>query len=423
MGASAEDGPTPLPLARRRLGWGSLALFIVLALCYLAVDVWWPWRHLAEGPGDFGAYHQAGRALLEGRSPYAAHGLIYPPLAAFLFAPLAALPFATARVVWFVILQVCLLVAAAGTWRWLGGDRNALLATAAVWGLGGTIAENLFLGQVQPLLLALIVVGWWQRRRLARTAGALLGFAAALKVLPAALLLPLIVRREGRVSIAALGAAGALVAVPLVALTAAWPPPWRPAGQGYWAGSPAPLNLSLPAVALRLAEPPSAGGELPASWRGGVDLARFRVPPSRRALSLSIAAAVLLLGGAAVVRTLRATPPGRADDYAMAATIAIVLAASPISWYHYQLLQFPGLALLAQAALRRRSPAAWLGLGGLVLGLTFPTRLGSGIARLGAPLESTPALLWLFTTATPLLSIALAVWLLREARSAATATG
>jgi alpha-1,2-mannosyltransferase len=407
-------------LAGHGLSRAETALLAVFVLCYLAFGVYLSWRRLGSHPGDFGVYYQAGRALLEGRSPYSVAGFLYPPPGAFLFAPFAALPFRTARIVWFVVGQLCMLGAAAGAWRWLGGGGIVLLAVGAVWGLSGPVVEeNLFLGQVQPLLLALIVSALWQLDRRPRTAGMLIGCAAAVKVWPAGLLLPLIARRRRRAAGAALISTAALVAVPLLAL-AFRPPPLRPAPADrlFLAGSPAPLNFSLPAVVLRLTDPPRTESlpMLPTAWRQGSNPALLRLPPSRRALSVSVAVAVLVLGGAAVARTLRALPAGRGDGHVLAATISILLAALPISWFHYQLLQFPGLALLARSALRRRSTAAKLGLAGLILGLTWIGWVGAWCARLGMPMASSPVLLWLFTTATPVLSLVLAGWLLREAR-------
>ena len=420
----SEDEPSragrPAPPAGRGLGRAGLALLAVFALCYLAFGVHVSWRRLSDGPGDFGVFYQAGRALLEGRSPYTVTGFLYPPPGAFLFAPFAALPFRTARLAWFVVGQLALLAAAAGTWRWLGGGGAALLAVGAVWGLGGPVVEeNLFLGQLQPLLLALIAFALWQLDRRPRTAGALIGLTAALKVWPAGLLLPLIARRRRRAAVAALAVGAATVAVPLLALAAFRPPPLRPADGLFLAGSPAPLNLSLPAVALRVTDPPRSESlpVLPLAWRQGSHPARLRLPPSRRALAVAVALAVLVLGGTAMARTLRALPPGRGDGHVLAATVSILLVASPISWFHYQLLQFPGLALLGRSALRRRSAAAMLGLAGLLLGLTWTRWLGAWwSAWFGMPMASKPVPLWLFTTATPVLSLVLAGWLLREAR-------
>jgi hypothetical protein len=55
-----------------------------------------------------------------------------------------------ARVAWFLVSHACLLGAAACLWRPLGADLAALAILGALGSLGGTIQENLALGQRRP---------------------------------------------------------------------------------------------------------------------------------------------------------------------------------------------------------------------------------------------------------------------------------
>jgi len=89
---------------------------------------------------------------------------------------------------------------------------------------------------------------------------------------------------------------------------------------------------------------------------------------------------------------------------AMAAAVSLALAASPISWYHYQLLQLPGLALLARRWADR--PARLLGLAALAAGLTWTHRAGIGryVDRFGWT-DGAPAWLWLASSLVPALAL------------------
>ena len=398
-----------------------------LAAHFLARTLLAPLAAIPREPADFAHHHAAARAILGGESPYRVADYDYPPLPALLALPLALLPLPTARLVWFSLSWAALVGAAALAWRLLGGGRVNLLVVAAVWSLAGTAAENLVLGQLNPLLLLLVVGAWWglARGSPATTHGALAA-AAALKIWPAAVLAVHAVARRGRVL-----AAGAGVA--LLGLAASWlplallPAPRLPTTAGFWRGTPALLNFSLPAVALRLADPARPGQPLPADWVHGNDPEALALPAGRAALSVAVAVLTLAIG---LWLLVRAAPPGlRGEDLplAAAALIALALAASPIAWYHYQLLQLPGLALLAGRALgacavetRGRLACAALRLGGLgllLVGLTWTHRLGIGsyVARHGWTAAS-PLWLWAASSLVPALSLVCFALLLAELR-------
>jgi len=394
-------------------------------------NIWQALAALPEQPADFANYHRAAQALLAGESPYQVHNFDYPPLMAFLVVPLAPFPETTARRIWMALGLACLLGSAWLLWRLLGGDRSALLAVAGVWTLAGTQAENLVLGQVHPLLLLLLVVSWWSLTRAPPSGDATGGrggageriavaLAAALKLWPAVLVGVWAADRNRRACLVGIAAV-------IVALVLSWaallplPPPHMPSSAGYWMGTPALLNFSLPAVALRLANPPAGRGALPPAWVTGNDPEALRLPASHRALGVGVALLTLLLGGFCLAR---ASSPGRLSAagrlHASAALVALALAASPIAWYHYQLFQLPGLALLAVGWWRRGG--GWghrlgrlAGLGLLTAGLTRSHQLlvGPYLAHNGWT-AARPLLLAGATGLVPMLTLLLFALHLRE---------
>ncbi|MFY9820318.1 MAG: glycosyltransferase family 87 protein [Thermoanaerobaculia bacterium] len=386
-------------------------LIVGLAGVFLYRSLWLPLSVLDRYGADFRNYYDAAAHLLAGLSPYGVKGFDYPPLTALLVLPVAGLPYPAARVVWLVTSWLCLVAAGFLLVRILGNDRTAVLAVAACWALGGTVAENLVLGQVNPLLLFLVVLAWWgMSRGRGGVAAVAIGLATALKLWPAVLLIPLAAWHWRR-AVAGLGAALALVALswlPFLGL----PPPHSPARADYWLGTPALLNFSLPAVALRLADPPVPGQILPLSWRNGNDPLTFRLAPRQGAFSAGLAGVLLALGAGLLLWAARRSGRGREGELpAMAAAVSLALLASPISWYHYQLLQLPGLALLARRWSDRPAARGWwlarlLGLAALAAGLTWTHVAGIGryVDRFGWT-DSAPAWLWLASSLVPFLAL------------------
>jgi alpha-1,2-mannosyltransferase len=336
-------------MPKRPTVWFLGILFLGLYVYRNGVVVW---PFLFRSEGDFVHFHTAGRALLEGASPYA-KWLAYPPLLPLLMVPFGALDFEAARIAWFLVGHACILGAALLLWRPLGADMAAFAAITAVWALGGAAQETLGLGQVTPLLL--LFVAWAFRtdlRKPGRSAAAL-GLAAAVKLWPGLLLAADLRPGRRRALLIGIGTAALGVAIPLILLMATVPQPWTPRNAGFWMGTPAPLNVSVPATALRLTYK-RTGDQLPEAWQAGTH-PRIELPVWRQAVTAGTAAATLLLG-------LAAARAFRIRLHLLAGLVALALLASPISWYHYQMMQFPGLALLTAEALRER---AWGRLAGV----------------------------------------------------------
>lgn len=412
--------PPPSPRLRR------LAGAVVLALAagfYLYRDVWVPWAEMRARPADFDNYYAAARALLAGGTPYERIAFDYPPLVAFLLLPVAGLDYATARAAWFVLAEGALVASAWLLWRLLGGGLAAAVTVAVVWAAGGTVAENLVLGQVSPLLLLLVTLALAALARRPQGSsgasdgavggGVAVGAAAALKLWPAVLLGAFALAGKRRGLVAGALALLALVAVPW-AVVATRPPPHLPRTADYWMGTPAVHNFSLPAVALRLADPPAAGARLPRDWLRGNNPVELHLPPGRRALSVSVAALTLLAGAAVLWWRVRRRPlAGEEAALAAAALVTLALLASPICWYHYQLLAFPGLALLAWRWRRRAGALVALALVGAGLTWSQVAAVGLYLARYG-PTAANPPLLWLATSLVPALGLVLFALLVGE---------
>ncbi|HWM92274.1 MAG TPA: glycosyltransferase family 87 protein [Thermoanaerobaculia bacterium] len=342
----------------RRGAWLLLAVFLGIYGWRNGLVVW-PWLFQTEG--DFGNYWRAAGEILDGRSPFTPT-LNYPPLIAFLLLPLGALPLDAARVSWFLISHACVLGAAVALWRPLGRDLRALAVLGALWACGGTLQENLALGQVNSLLLLVLALAIrWELERPGRAA-AMIGLGAGLKLWPGLLLLQYLARGRFRALAVGVVALALCVTVPLLLVATFLPPPHLPQGTGYWMGTPAPLNVSLPALALRLTYPIGDDGDLPQDWKTGTSVG-LHLDSRRRQISVvvSLTALALGLGALALARWGKRRPDG--GRWALVALTALAGLAAPLSWYHYQLLQFPGLALLGTAYLHRR---AWLPLAGLV---------------------------------------------------------
>jgi hypothetical protein len=176
---------------------------------------------------DFSAYYTAARAVLEGVNPYSVEGaggrlLLYPPGFAVLIAPLGALPFAVAAVLWTALGFAAVLAS-----LWLCLDLLGLSRGLAAWTVGGLalvcsgrmLDNELGNGQANHwVLLGLAACAWLLARGRPALGGALLSLAIVAKVTPLLLAVYLAGRREWRALaglLAGLAVAGALLPVAL----------------------------------------------------------------------------------------------------------------------------------------------------------------------------------------------------------------
>jgi hypothetical protein len=105
---------------------------------------------------------------------------------------------------------------------------------------------------------------------------------------------------------------------------------------------------------LRLLIPIRQGAALPSVWEFGNVAADLHLGARLEWISVATAVAVLLGGIVALAAACRGRLNEDQIPWAMAGLIALSLAVAPVSWTHYQLLQYPGVAMLLTVTLRRR---------------------------------------------------------------------
>ncbi len=166
--------------------------FVILALLAFAGHAIYEIGRTGETE-DFAYFHQAARALVEGRDLYAAAGgrYIYPPFLAFFFQPLALLPETIAGMVWAVanaaIVGLALhLGAREAQERFLPGASTTVVwrvAALALLFVADKVHAMFTLGQTDGLMLLGFVCGlrWMERRP--GLAGIALGLVANIKYL------------------------------------------------------------------------------------------------------------------------------------------------------------------------------------------------------------------------------------------------
>jgi alpha-1,2-mannosyltransferase len=289
---------------------------------------------------DFRIYMWGGHAVLHDDRLYLVqafgHWFTYSPFAAVVFVPIAALPLAVARVLWDLASVAALAYSCLISLK-LAGYRPSLAMvagiTAAAFALD-PVYQTLFLGQIDLILLALILADVWRARN-GRSAGVLVGVAAAIKLTPAIFIVFFLVARRTRAAF--LGAA-AFIGCGLVGWLVAPGP-----SKLYWehlshdtgrVGAPYISNQSPYAAAIRI-----AGGA------GHIGPWYVIIPVLLAAIGLT-AAAIL----------------ARNRDWlgATAAAGATGLLVSPISWAHHWVWIVPALVLLVRDGHRIAAAAGYL---------------------------------------------------------------
>ena len=322
----------------RRVVYGvlavELAVVIVFAATYNALD--------------FRIYMWGGHAVLHDNrlylTPAYGHWFTYSPFAALVYVPIATLPLAVARVGWDLVSVAALAYSCVLVLK-LAGYRPSRLVVACVVAAAmalDPVWQTLYLGQINLILLALILTDVWAVSRgssgssgSAGLAGIGVGVAAAIKLTPAIFIVFFLLARRTK---AALVAAATFVACALVGFAVA-----PHASTLYWehlshdtrrVGAPYISNQSPYATAIRI-----AGGQAHVgSWW------------------ILIAAAFAAIGLAAAVTLVRH------GDWLGATTMTGTtgLLVSPISWAHHWVWILPALVLLVRARHRIWAAAGYL---------------------------------------------------------------
>jgi hypothetical protein len=293
---------------------------------------------------DFRIYMWGGHAVLHDDRLYLAlaygHWFTYSPFAAIVFVPVATLPLAVARVLWDLVSVAALAYSCVLLLK-LAGYRPSRLMVAGVVAAAmalDPVYETLFLGQINLILLALILTDIWRVSRGpgdGLSAGIGIGVAAAIKLTPAIFIVFLLLARRTK---AALVAAATFVACGLIGFAVA-----PHASTLYWehlshdtrrVGAPYISNQSPYAAAIRI-----AGGQAHIGWWWVV---------------VSVAFAVIGLAVAAMLV--------RRGDWlgAVAVTGTTGLLVSPISWAHHWVWILPALVLLVREGHRVAAAAGYL---------------------------------------------------------------
>lgn len=347
-------------------------------------------RILGSAPIDLDVYRGGGAAVLAGHPVYAgpvSRGLLftYPPFAALLFTPLAVLPAAVYKGA-FLILNCALLVLVAWrSWRLVSGWRGGLLAvaalaTAATVMITEAVRSDLAVGQINLVLLALIVLDLTGREdRPWRGVG--VGIAAGIKLTPLIFVLYLLAVRRFR---AAAVAAGTFVGTILLGFAV-------PGGSSvYWLGGRF-ANTGTIYFDMASRHNQSIRGLL---LRNGLPDAVWMV-----------AAAVVAV--ATLVVAARAARRGRP---LLAVTLCGMCAAavSPWSWGHHWVWVLPLAVLAAERVIVSAGRTPWWAIL-LLLPFTLPRvrELADPLDGHGAPVFPSGPIalflgntyLWLFVTA------------------------
>jgi hypothetical protein len=320
------------------------------------------WVATASLQQDFAAYWVAGAARNAGLDPYVNHlgdaaapelwdgvavfahsRFLYAPIVAELFRLLAALPFAAAKALFTALMVAAWVAACAGMARAAGG-RHARAAAFGASALSYPVALSLERGQVEPLVLLLLVVAFAGHAR-AATTGAALAAAAAFKPALAGAVLVLAALGRWRAAGAALAGlalvALASVAVSGPALARTYATRVLPRAALYGEGGDESMLLPAERLAARADELEAGvarvGGRTyrVASWDGpaSASLPRLLAPSHPTRLAARAPAAILLAALAFVGLALRHRGPPAASEAVLlwAAAVAGVVA-SPAGW-------------------------------------------------------------------------------------------
>jgi hypothetical protein len=160
-------------------------------------------------------------------------------------------------------------------------------------------------------------------------------------------------------------------------------------------------------VALRIMDPPAPGRGLP--WADTFYLQSLNLPPAARRVGLGVTVATFTLG----IGALLAVTLGRVSrdqlPLTMASLTTLTLVAAPVSWTHYQLMQFPGVALLVGGLALR---GAWKKMGFVLLCGAFLYPVPVTVLRLmveanGGVWPNTPAANYFWTSTAPVAGLVL----------------
>jgi alpha-1,2-mannosyltransferase len=214
----SRAGLPPRALPRALIVPGAAICVVSLAAFFLLAHV------IGLGGYDLSVYLMGGDAFMHGLpvydqqlpGPYGPSHFSYPPTALLAFGPLSCLSLGVAHAIMLALGIAALWAAIWITLKMLGFQRNAGLVGVAL-GIAGCSLwlqptyDNLDQGQVNIILMFLVVADFALRTRVPRLAGILIGVATAVKLTPAIFIVYLLLARRFR--------AAGTAAITAVALT------------------------------------------------------------------------------------------------------------------------------------------------------------------------------------------------------------
>jgi glycosyl transferase family 87 len=167
---------------------------------------------------DYRFFYNGARLLMMDRSPYLERYFTSPPPAALLNCPLAQLPFGAAYSAFFGITLGCMAAALAALAAFQFPKQRAVssaifVSTFTALLLGFPFQFLIERGNTDAVVVALSAFGLLALRKREGLAGSLIGLAAAIKIYPLLLFLPLLVFRKFRTAIAGVITIGVLAAL------------------------------------------------------------------------------------------------------------------------------------------------------------------------------------------------------------------
>ncbi|MCQ1999899.1 glycosyltransferase 87 family protein [Arthrobacter zhaoxinii] len=345
--STADSRADPAPSTRTRILWFALGLPAALVLVILGAQI--------HGL-DFTVYREGARAFLGlGEHRLYDPSLVqtdtrglpftYPPFAALLLTPFALLPEAVGLFLLTATSCLCLVLTAFLVSRYLqenkvlppklrtalGGSAGVAVLATLLIGILGPWREGLGFGQINPMLMLLVLADLLRPASSKLPRGILIGLAAGIKLTPLAFGLIFLVRRDWR-AILTMGAAfAATIAVGWLASPEQSRTFWLDSlFDSTRVGDTTDMyNVSLNSFLAHLGTPDAL----------------------QRPLWLLASAAVVVLGFFAIRRS-----DARGDTVAaISANAVVMLAISPISWFHHWVWIALVLPALWVAVRRRRA--------------------------------------------------------------------
>jgi hypothetical protein len=300
-------------------------------------------------------YLPAARAVASGGSPYGVDGYVYSPLVAWILAPLA--DWTPIHVVWPAANLVAGVLAAVLVALDLFPDWRRDWRAPVLFGVAGfTAMSNWFtthemdLGQIQLVVMLVLVIAWRERRRRPWLAGAMMGLAGGIKTWPGLVVVWAFSRRADAWRL--LAGAGAVVVAVVVATVVGL----GPGAMGEWLGSTSRFSQQPQPVF-------SAWGVWRHLFADGTRIDPLLVSPVLRLVFTALALAlVLALLGMSLWRS-------RDDSLAFWHVTACCILLLPVAHFGYLLVPLPLLWIRLGMLLRRPSspPLDWISAGALML--------------------------------------------------------